>query len=242
MNYYNYGKNSYLIQMDCMEYLPQLDDCSVDFVLTDPPYNIDLNYNKYDDNLDEDDFWGWIELIYSQIYRVLKDKRHLIFTCAQKQIWKYRSLLEDIGFEFRHLGIWCNPTRKAGSFPGQWPYAWEAVLDFTKNGFRKLNNSNSVGYMDIWIEEAPTVDHPASRPIDCWRELVGLATNPNELVFDPFAGSGTTNVVCKQIDRNCVGIELDEDYFQQSVNRVETVDQMNVDELNRYKEQDYVDF
>jgi len=138
------------------------------------PHNIGLSYQGYNDHLPEKDFWIFIEKVFRQLYRVLKDKHHLVFTCAQKHIWIYRPMLENIGFTFRHLAIWHNPKRKAGSYPGQWPFSYEPIMDFTKGGFKKLNNKNCVGFMDIWIEEPPKADHPAARPLKCWINLVKL--------------------------------------------------------------------
>ena len=206
---------------DCLEGMKQIPDNSIDLVLTDPPYNINLKYNTYKDKKSEKEFWDWIEKIYIELYRILKNKSHLTFTCSQKQIWIYRPLLEKIGFDFRHLSIWHNPKRKAGSYPGQWTYCWEAIMDFTKNGFKKLNNKNSVGYMDIWIEEPPkNIKHPAKRPVNCWRDLVNLLTNENDIVLDPFIGSGTTAVACINTNRQFIGFELDKHYCELAEKRI----------------------
>ena len=209
---------------DAKDLIRLIPDNSIDLVLTDPPYNIDLSYDVYKDTKTEKEFWQDMKDIFTQLYRVMKDKRHLIFTCAQKQIWVYRPMLEEIGFEFRHLGIWHNPKRKAGGYPGQWPYAWEAIMDFTKNGFRKLNNGNSVGTMDVWIEEEPKdFDHPAKRPVNCWLDLLTFGSFEHELVLDPFMGSGTTAYACATLKRNWIGIDLSKKYVKMSNSRTARV-------------------
>jgi len=207
---------------DCAEVLKEIPNNSIDCVLTDPPYNIDLAYHKMDDKQSEEVFWKFIEGVYTDLYRVLKDKCHLTFTCSQKQVWIYRPMLEKMGFVFRHMGVWHNPKRKAGSYPGQWAYGWEPILDFTKGeGFRKLNNGNSVGFTDVWIEEEPAgIMHPAKRPVKCWQNLVELMSDKNELVLDPFNGSGTTPLVCQRTDRRYIGIEIDAGYIKMTENRL----------------------
>lgn len=211
---------------DCLEFLVDIEDETVDLVLTDPPYNInrggrntehavwtDAGYEDYADNKSDEEYWNWLGVIWEELYRILKPKAHFLFTCAQKQIWKHRPLCEDIGFTFRHQGIWHSPNRKAGSFPGMWPFAYEPVLDFTKGGFRRLNNGNCVGYMDVWVEPPPSsIDHPTPRPIDMWTELVELTTNEGEMVIDPFCGSGTTPLVCKNLNRNCRTVDISDKY------------------------------
>ena len=59
--------------MDCLEGMKQLKDKSVDVVVTSPPYNIGVKYNKYSDNLSRDDYLNWIEEVVKEIKRVLKD-------------------------------------------------------------------------------------------------------------------------------------------------------------------------
>ena len=214
-----------VVNMDCLEGLNQLPDHCIDLVLTDPPYNIDLAYHEYKDTMSEEDFWKFIENVYRQLYRVLKTDCHLTFTCSQKQIWIYKPMLEEIGFTFRHVGVWHNPKRKAGSYPGQWPYAWEPIMDFTKGDkFRKLFNGNSVGGTDVWVEEDPKgIVHPAARPVNCWKDLVGLLSQKGELVLDPFMGSGTTAFVCKELGRKYVGFEIDIAYCKMIEIRLQNI-------------------
>ncbi len=207
-----------------LDLLSQVDTGSIDGVLTDPPYNIEKNYNQYADNMSEYDFWSTISKTYEQLHRVLKDTCHLTFTCAQKQIWNYKSILEDMGFTFRHLGVWHNPMRKAGSYPGMWPFAWEAIMDFTKGKkYKKLNNKNCVGFSDVFIEKPPSkkeVNHPAARPVQTWKSLVELISNKDDIVLDPYGGSGTTALVCKSTGRNFILMELDEVYVKMSNQRI----------------------
>ncbi len=209
-------------QIDCLEGMSYLPDESIDLCLSDPPYNIGLKYKDYDDKLTEKEYWLWMRNIFIQVHRVLKDKYHLTFTCAQKQIWPFRDMLEDIGFKFRHLGVWHNPKRKAGSWPGIWPYSWEAVMDFTKGKkYRKLNNGNSVGYMDVWVEEeCKGYDHPAKRPIEMWCDLVKVCSFPGDTVLDIFMGSGSTaEAVLRNGDRDYIGFDIDEYYVGMSNDR-----------------------
>ena len=219
--HYFHTDNGVLLNGDCLEVMNELPREEISLVLTDPPYNIGKDYGSYKDNRRDGDFYKWIESIFVLLKDLLKNRCHLVFTCAQKQIWFYKPMLENHGFAFRHLAIWHNPKRKAGSYPGQWSYSYEPIMDFTKGKFRKLNNKNSIGFTDVWIEEPPRhVKHPTKRPIRCWEDLVKLLSNENDLVLDPFLGSGTTAMVCEKLNRRWVGVEIEEKYCEIAQERV----------------------
>jgi DNA modification methylase len=55
-------------------------------------------------------------------------------------------------------------------------------------------------------------EHPTQKPLELIRKLVTAFSFPNDTVFDPFAGSGTTLVTCKELNRNCLGIEINKEY------------------------------
>ena len=101
-----------------------------------------------------------------------------------------------------------------------WPFAWEAVLDFTNGKFRKLNNSNGVGYMDVWIEPPGTdTVHPAERPQKMWGELVSLVSSQGEPIYEPFDGSGTTIIACENLRRRCRAVEISPAYVAVALER-----------------------
>lgn len=71
-----------------------------------------------------------------------------------------------------------------------------------------------------WGNTQETIKHPTAKPIDLMRWLVATYSNPDDLVLDCFAGSGTTGVACAQLGRRFVGMELDETYHQLAVQRI----------------------
>jgi DNA modification methylase len=190
-------------------------------VVTDPPYNIGLAYDGYDDNLPPAQYLSMVNAAMTQMLGIVEKDAHLTCTLGHNQIFPVRDEIISAGWKFRHIGVWHNPQRKAGSHPGMWPFAWEALLDFTNGGFRKLNNGNSVGYSDVWIE-APgaETDHPAERPIVMWQDVVGLVSNAGDVVVDPFNGSGTTLAVCEKLGRIGRGIELSPAYAAVTLERL----------------------
>jgi hypothetical protein len=65
------------------------------------------------------------------------------------------------------------------------------------------------------------VKHPTVKPIELMEYLLDLMTQPGDVVFDPFMGSGTTGIACKNLERDFIGIELDPEYFQIAQQRIE---------------------
>jgi DNA modification methylase len=189
-------------------------------VLTDPPFNIGLDYDIYDDKKPESEYLAMMFICFSLAREITDKSNHLLCTLGHNATWPVRAEIEKAGWTFRHIGVWHNPQRKAGGNPGMWPFAWESVMDFTNGGFRKLNNSNGVGYMDVWIEASGTdTDHPAERPLVTWCELLELISSRNDIVYEPFSGSGTTIIACEQLGRKCRAVEISPAYVAVALER-----------------------
>ena len=98
--------------------------------------------------------------------------------------------------------------------------AAEGVLDFTKGGYRKLNNGNGVGHTDVWVEPpSKQTAHPAERPTEMWRELMRLCSAEGETVLDIFGGSGSTMIAGEVLGRVTRLVELDPTYADVSLDR-----------------------
>lgn len=190
-----------------------------DMVLTDPPYNIGLEYHGYDDKKDAEVFENSVKDCFKNAMDVLKSRSHFTFTYKVKGIPEMLRWCEEIGLEFRHIAIWHNPQRKAGSFPGMWGYGYEPIMNFSKDGWKNLNNKNGVGYSDVYIEDSPIKTkkgndqyHPAEKPLKVWAEIIKLMSAKDDLVLDVYLGSGSTLIACEQTGRTCYGMELDPKY------------------------------
>jgi DNA modification methylase len=194
-------------------------DMKADMVFTDPPYNIGLDYHSYDDKKDIVEFEQMIKDSYSNAISLLNTPAHFTFTYKVKGIPEMLEWCKGIGLEFRHIAVWHNPQRKAGSYPGMWGYGYEPIMNFSVGGWKKLNNKNGVGYSDVFIEDSPIKKrkgnesyHPAEKPLKVWSELLKLMSNKDDIVLDLFGGSGSTLIACEQTNRICYMMELDPKY------------------------------
>jgi len=77
--------------------------------------------------------------------------------------------------------------------------------------------------------------HPTQKNLQVIKDIITLHTNPNDLILDPFMGSGATAVACKELNRNYIGSEIDKEYFQKTEKRLEELNSQEIkieDELN----------
>ena len=110
----------------------------------------------------------------------------------------------------------------SGDLSSTKPYA--AVLKSYQNG-KVLSSIIRVN------REHYTMEHPTQKPLELMDILVKLCSNENEIIFDPFLGSGTTAIACLNTNRNYLGCEIDEEYFEIATKRIEGAKKINKSKL-----------
>ena len=184
---------------DCREILPHLPN--VDLVLTDPPYNVGLNYCDGDRKADYEAWTReWLALC----------PRPLVLTpgVVNFQMWMRIESPEWVGVW--HKSNQCSATTFGGY------NAWEPILFYGRIR-KKLR-------MDAW--SYPVVSQPECEPHPCpklfrfWAQLLSDISRDNDIIADPFMGSGTTLVAAKQLGRRAIGIEIEQKYCDIAVDRL----------------------
>lgn len=221
-------------------------DNSVDAVITSPPYNYNLRiqngkytrrslndktkYNKtYDDAMSMDEYFKWQRDCIEEMLRV---SRGLVFYNIQMINGNKLALFRLFG-EFseyiKEVIIWdknnAEPAIHDGVLNSRYEYI--IVLDKTNAISRQFNvfNANRGTVENIWKinknTERGIANHNAMFPVDLPRKIIQLFTRPNDLILDPFMGGGTTAVACVLEGRNFIGFEINNEYFVNSINRIE---------------------
>jgi len=199
---------------DCMTTLARMEDKSVDLVLTDPPYGIGFDYISYDDTRD-----NLKELIRKVMPELLRVGNRVAVLCGITQISLYPEP------DWTMAIIW-NTT---GSF-GKYGYTqWMPVLLYgadlkgfgnvngiTKSDIIKISGGGGVGFRRNEEEKK----HTCPKPITIMDRLVNRLSNENDLIYDPFLGSGTTGVACINLKRRWIGSEISEKYCEISRQRI----------------------
>jgi DNA modification methylase len=192
-------KDIVLLKGDCLEILPLFEPDSVDLVLTDPPYGIGIDYGIFKDT--EDETIGLIKRgmpIFNEI------GKRTALTCGVPNIWKYPP--SD------WILCWRIP---AASSSGKWGFVdWSPILVYGKDPYLEYGKGRQSTVITKQ-ENAPRENHPCPKPIDFWGMLLKrCSVNENDIILDPFLGSGTTAVAAKNLGRKCIGIEIEEKYLK----------------------------
>ncbi len=242
-----------LFQGDCRGLLAKLPSESVDLVVSDPPYNIGINYGThYYDQQPSEQFLEMLETVMREVHRVLTSTGSLFLFMGANLQAEVLLLLKKLGFHYRTTIVWHYTfgVAQQGNFtPSYVPihYMTKNSRQFTFNAAAvRVPSARSLKYSDkraspkgklpnnVWIldpaEEAkafqPDADawlfsrvcgtfkertgHVTQLPLALIERIVTVASNPGDLVLDPFAGTGTTLVAARRLGRRSVGVELSE--------------------------------
>ena len=215
-----------LIKGNCLEEIGKIKKSIDKFVIvSDPPFNIKYHYNSYEDNLSEEDYYKFIIKIFAHKYFVIIHYPESIYELAvrarrtpEKVVsWVYNSNTPRQHRDIAFFGI--SPDfRKCGQ-----PYKNPKDKRIQK----KIAEGKKARLYDWWeINQVKNVskektEHPCQMPIEVMNRIISILPEEYTIV-DPFMGSGTTGIACKNLNRNFIGIELDEKYFEIAKNRIES--------------------
>ncbi len=219
---------------DCLEVMKGMPDKSVDLIVTSPPYNVGIEYDNHNDKMPLVNYEFWLNTKFEQCIRLLSDGGHLIIQVANTGRNPYLHLSGLIAYilrdKIRTVGeiIWVKFPTGATSW-GSWmsPNSpcirdeHEYILVFRKDGKREgVSDLKKQEFMDwtksIWHinPSSRVLPHPAPYPEELVHRIIKLFSFKDEVILDPFVGSGTTPLVCKQLNRKFIGIDLSKKYCE----------------------------
>jgi len=213
---------------DCLESMDKID---YDIVVSDPPFNIGYKYNSYKDKMKKEEY-------YNMLSRVIKDKPAVIIHYAEQLhelsiklgkapekviSWVYNS---NTGKQHRQIAFYgIKPDFKKVRQP------YKNLKD-KRIQKRIAEGKTGAKLYDWWnINQVKNIskdktEHPCQMPLKVMENIIGILPD-NLIICDPFLGSGTTGVACKNLNRKFIGIELDEKYFNIAKERLHD-DQSNI--------------
>ena len=213
---------------DCLEGMKQIPNKSVDLVITDPPYLIDIVgsglYSQKDKQyIKELNFMkdGFSKEILDEICRVMK-KINLYIFCSQKQIIP---LLDYFVREKKcnwNIITWhkTNPIPACGN---KYLTDTEYVLFFREKGVKIYGDyQTKFTYYLTPLNQKDKIkyNHPTIKPLNIIQNFIINSSKEGEIVLDPFMGSGTTAIACMNTNRNYIGFELDKGYYDIILERI----------------------
>lgn len=212
---------------DCFEVFPTLPGRSVDAVITDPPYAERTHTKARTPEGRNGVAFSHITAaaLSSALNSMGRISRGWVIATLDYRHAVQFDTEPPPGLKCQRLGVWVktNPTPQlTGDRPAQ---GWESIAYFHRADKRsQWNGGGSHGNYTMRI--ADPEGHPTAKPLPLIQDLVRKFTNPGELVFDPFAGSGTTLRAAVNEGRRAIGVEIDERYCEIIAKRL---DQMCLD-------------
>lgn len=220
--------NYKLYQGDCLEVMKDIEDGSVDLVVTDPPYLCDYsrhdNKSRFskkianDENTDKNE--KMIRQYFKECYRIMKKDTAIYCFCNYKKIDFFKQELEKTGFNLKNIIVWDKQRNGMGDLKTTFGYSHEFIL-FASKGQPKIRGRR---ISDVWqfkrVSSKQQV-HQNQKPTELLSLAITKSSDEGMIVFDGFMGSGSTGVACLNTNRNFIGIELDEGYFEMAQNRIE---------------------
>ncbi len=201
-----------IYNMDCLEGLKLIPDNSVDCIITDPPYNINLQPQRKktksidNDNLSEKEFEIILNKWFKEINRVLKDNSFLIIFVGWSTIPLFRSVL-DKHFTLKSMPIWVKNNFGIGYYTRP---QYEPMFLYLKGNPKPLKHPIS----DVMVyNRLLNPIHSCEKPLELMRHLVKNFSKENDIILDCFAGSGSTLIASKELDRNYIGFEINKEYY-----------------------------
>ena len=231
-----------LICGDAVEELAKFSDASIDLVVADPPYNLGKDYGNNRDLRAWHDYESFTRNWLNEAIRILKPTGSIYVFMGVRFISKLFLILQDEFDLYFNGWITWHYTQGMGRKTGFSP-RHEDLLYFTKTEeftfnlesirvpqkyYRERNNMAGANPGDVWefshvhYSNPEREQHPTQKPEGLLERIIQASSNINEIVLDPFVGSGTTCRVAKILKRKWIGIDINPDYIAMSQKRIDS--------------------
>ena len=221
---------------DCISIMKTIPSGKIDLIFADPPYNIGIKYDAYNDKMPYEEYLEWSEQWLNECARLLSDNGSIYVAINDDYAAELTLIMKKLGLHMRNWIIWYYTFGQAMS--KKFSRSHTHILYFTKDkkdfifnaddirveserqriGDKRANPKGKVPD-DVWKisrvagtfkERLPGL--PTQMPIELLQRVIAASSNLDSIVFDPFCGSGTTPYVAKQMDRKYIATEISPNY------------------------------
>jgi site-specific DNA-methyltransferase (adenine-specific) len=234
-----------IILGDCLTLFKDIPDGSVDVTFADPPFNLGKKYSSYRDNIKMEEYLGWCQKWISEMVRVTNPSGSIFVHNVPQWLTYYSHFLNQLA-DFKHWISWDAPTAPMGKTlqPAHYGILYYAK-DTKQNKFYEIRyphkRCRKCGYLlkdyggkkdglhpfgplvsDVWTDihrikhEKYRDEHPCQLPVHLLERVILMSTDENDIVLDPFSGTGTTAIAAKRLGRRYIGFDLDTGYVETS--------------------------
>ena len=246
MNRTTFNLVNHIHHGNCLDFIQNIPNDYVDTTITSP-YNMNLRisngkyvsrqilkeefstkYNSFTDNMCIGDFYQFHLQMINQMLRITKNQIFYNFAIVTGSKRAFFRILGEFSRYVKEVFVWNKMREQPSINQGVINRRTELIVVFDKhNGIsRMFQNANfDRGTMSDLINITPDrhPNHGASYPIALMEHLMLNFTQPNDIIFDPFMGTGTTAVAAAQLHRRYLGCELDETYIEYAQSRLSKI-------------------
>lgn len=220
----------------------------INLIITSPPYNANKDYDIHKDNLSWDKYIEFTQKWLDKCFKLLAEDGRICINIPitnavdkNNKISHYSDVLQvakNIGFKYRHTILWYKPCYHGfvwGSFmKANCPNIYtpcETILVMYKGSWYRNGGTSTISkgefkkyFIGFWkIPGEQRVDHPAPFPEKIPYLCIQLFSFQEDIVLDPFVGSGTTLLAAVKTKRKCIGVEISRDYINTALERLKHV-------------------
>lgn len=219
-----------LMKGDCIELLNAIPDNSIDLVITDPPYVLQTKKHGSNDELGQRSFYreiesmcnGFSEVVLDELCRVMKKINIYIF-CSQAQLMPLIDyFVTKKGCNFNLL-TW-HKTNPVPTCNNKYLNDTEYILFFREKGVKiggAYATKKTYFISPTNVKDKKLYNHPTCKPIELITNFIINSSNEGDIILDRFMGSGTTGAAAVTNNRDFIGMELNEEYFNTAAERIE---------------------
>ncbi|MBM7545037.1 site-specific DNA-methyltransferase (adenine-specific) [Weissella beninensis] len=230
-----------LIVGDSITNMKAFESNSVDLIIADPPYNLAKDYKATNDNMEFEEFMTFSRNWLTEATRILKPGGTIYVFMGMRLISYTHVIMEqELGLEFHNWITW-HYTQGLGKKKG-FSSRHDDILMFTKSGknptfnlddiripqkyYRSINNMRGANPGNVWefshvhYSQSNRKAHPTQKPEGVIERMILASSNKNDIVLDPFSGSGTTVRVAQQSGRKAIGIDIEPSFIEETKKRL----------------------
>lgn len=212
--------------------MQEIPDESIDLVVTDCPYHISHHGTSCGGGIFSDlqnkhansgKLFAHNDIAFSEwlpdVYRVLKERTHCYIMVNAHNLKELQIEAEKVGFIFQNLLVW----KKDNSTPNKfYMNQLEFILMLRKGAAKYVNDmgiTNCLSCPNI-IGKGAKGAHPTAKPVPLMELLIKQSSDAGDIVLDPFSGGGSTLIAAKRLERQYIGFEIDQEYYQMAQKRL----------------------
>jgi len=224
-------------------------ESSIDLVVTSPPYNVDVQYENYRDDIPYDEYLVFTRKWLTKCYNLIKDDGRLCLNIPldknkggqQSVCADITTIAKEVGWKYHATIIWNEQNISRRTAWGSWlsasaPFVIapvEVILVLYKESWQKTSGSQKSditrdeflewtnGVWNFSGESKNKIGHPAPFPVELPKRCIKLFSFIGDTVLDPFLGSGTTLIACAETNRIGIGVEINKNYCELAKKRLE---------------------